>query len=276
MRAGPLRGSVAAHVLAQLLAPFRNRTLLVELAKNDFRARYTGSLFGALWSFVQPLLTIVLYLFIFKVGFRTTPPSHVPFVLWLIVGVAPWFYFVEALTGSTGALLEYSYLVKKVRFEVAIVPTIKLVSSAYTHVVVWCIVMIIVAVSGFAPSLTWLQVPYYFVALWLFTSVVARITSTLTPFVRDTTQVVAVVLQFAFWLTPVMWTLEQAPAGVARVLQWNPLYYVVGGMREALLTHVWFWQHPIATAYFWGVVLVLALVGELVFKRLRPHLADVL
>ena len=263
-------------MIEQLLAPFRNRRLLLELARNDFRARYTGSLLGAFWSFVQPLLTIVLYLFIFQVGFRTTPPSHVPFVLWLVVGIAPWFYFTEALTTATGSLLEYSYLVKKVRFEVSIVPTIKLVSSAFTHSVVWIIVMVIVGVSGYPPALTWLQVPYFFVALFLLTSVLARLTSALTPFVRDTSQIVAVALQFTFWLTPVMWTLEQAPHGIARVLAWNPLYYVVDGLRQALLEHGWFWSHPVQTVYFWGVVLVLALAGELLFKRLRPHLADVL
>jgi ABC-type polysaccharide/polyol phosphate export permease len=263
-------------VIEQLLAPFRNRRLLVELARNDFRAKYTGSLFGALWSFVQPLLTIVLYLLFFQVGFRTMPPSHVPFVLWLVVGIAPWFFFTEALTTATGALLEYSYLVKKVRFEVSIVPTIKLLSASFTHSVVWVIVMVIVAASGFPPRLAWLQVPYYFVALFLLASVLARLTSALTPFVRDTTQIVGVALQFTFWLTPVMWTLEQAPEGIARVLAWNPLYYVVGGLREALLEGGWFWAHPVQTLYFWGVVLGLALVGELLFRRLRPHLADVL
>ena len=76
-----------------------------------------GDLLGATWAFVQPVLTILLYLFIYQVGFRAPPPSGVPFVVWLIVGMAPWFYFVEALSTTTIAFLEYGFLVKKVLFD---------------------------------------------------------------------------------------------------------------------------------------------------------------
>ena len=84
------------------------RGLLFELARNDFHARYSGSTFGALWAFVQPVLTIFLYLFIYQVGFRSAPPQSVPFVLWLIVGIAPWFYFVDGATMITTAFVEYT------------------------------------------------------------------------------------------------------------------------------------------------------------------------
>lgn len=248
----------------------------MELAKNDFRARYTGSLLGVTWAFAQPTLTIVLYLFIYQVGFRSAPPSQVPFVLWLIVGMAPWFFFIDALSGATISLLEYSFLVKKIVFEVSILPTIKLVSAAFIHTVVWLLVMAILTATGYPPKASWLFAPYYFFALFALVSGLSLFTAAITPFFRDMIQVVTVGLQFAFWLTPILWSIETAPAKFVRYLTLNPVYYPIQGLRESLLLGRTPLAHPMLTAWFWGVVLVLNLLGVALFRRLRPHLPDVL
>jgi ABC-type polysaccharide/polyol phosphate export permease len=263
-------------VIQHALATFRQRALILELAKNDFRARYTGSLLGVTWAFAQPVLTIVLYLFIYKVGFRTAPPQQVPFVLWLIVGMAPWFFFIDALSGATISLLEYSFLVKKIVFEVSILPTIKVVSAAFIHTVVWSIVLLILSATGFTPKVTWAFAPYYFVALFALVSGISLFSAAITPFFRDMIQVVAVGLQFAFWLTPILWSIDTVPPNLAHVLSLNPVYYVVQGLRESLLLGRTPLSHPVLTAWFWGVVLLLNLFGVLLFRRLRPHLPDVL
>ncbi|MFI5297601.1 MAG: ABC transporter permease [Polyangiales bacterium] len=254
----------------------RQRTLVAQLALSDFRARFSGSALGFLWAFVQPLLTIVMYLFVYRVGFRPMPLGKIPFVLWLITGIAPWFYFADGLITSTSSLIEYSYLVKKVVFDVTIVPAIKLASAMMTHLVVLAVVMIVVAAFGFPPQLSWLQVPYYVFAVVTLLSGLSLLTSSLTVFLRDLAPAVAVGTQFMFWLTPVAWSLTNAPPGFARYLKLNPLVYVVEGMRDALLTGTWFWQKPLHTAYFWGVALTLNVVGYALFQRLRPHFADVL
>lgn len=263
-------------MVEHVLATIRQRRLLMELARNDFRARYTGSLLGVTWAFVQPVLTILLYLFIYKVGFRSGSPEKVPFVLWLIVGITPWFFFTDALVMTTQSLLEYSFLVKKVLFEVSIVPTIKLVSSAFIHLVVWGIVLAILLITGHPPTLGWLQAPYYFFALFALLAGIGWFTSSITPFFRDMTQVVGVVLQFAFWVTPVLWSVSVVPAKLRILLELNPLYYVIEGLRGALLLNEPFWAHPRLTLYFWSFVLISNVVGYALFRRVRPHLPDVL
>jgi ABC-type polysaccharide/polyol phosphate export permease len=263
-------------VVNYALATLRNRGLIFELARNDFRARYTGSLLGAVWAFAQPVLTIVLYLFIYKVGFKAGAPSGVPFVLWLIVGMVPWFFLTDALVAVTNSLVEYSFLVKKIVFEVSILPTIKIVSASLIHIVVWALVLVILAFCGFTPTLAWLQVPYYFFAAFALVSGVGLIAAVLTPFFRDLAQMVVVSLQFFFWLTPILWSIEQAPPRLAKLLQWNPVYYVVEGLRDALLLGKPLWAHPYLTLYFWSFVLLTNLIGFSLFRRLRPHFADVL
>jgi teichoic acid transport system permease protein len=263
-------------VFEHALATYRKRGIIFELARTDFRSRYTGSLLGAVWAFAQPVLTIVLYLFIHKVGFRSGAPNGVPFVLWLIVGMVPWFFFTDALVAVTSSLIEYSFLVKKIVFEVGILPTIKLVSAALIHVVVWALLLVILAFRGVLPTFAWLQVPYYFFAAYALVSGIGLIAAVITPFFRDLAQVVIVSLQFFFWLTPILWSIEQAPPRLAPYLQLNPVYYVVEGLRDALLLGKPFWAHPLLTAYFWTFVLVTNLIGLALFQRLRPHFADVL
>ena len=81
---------------------------LAQFSIDDFRNKYAGSLMGVTWAFVQPLMTIVIYWFIFQVGFHSQPVENYPFVLWLVAGIIPWFFISEAVTGVTPSLAEYS------------------------------------------------------------------------------------------------------------------------------------------------------------------------
>ena len=106
-----------------------NRKLIRKLAKNDFKTRYAGSYFGVVWAMVQPVVIVLVYWFVFQIGLNNATAElkqgiTVPFVLWLVSGIVPWFYFSESLSNGTNALLEYNYLVKKVVFNIDILPLV--------------------------------------------------------------------------------------------------------------------------------------------------------
>ena len=111
---------------------FAGRTLIFQLAKNDFKKKYAGSYLGIVWAFVQPVVTVMVYWFVFGM-IRSSSPRPVPFVLWLIAGLIPWFFFQDGLINGTNALLEYNYLVKKVVFRIDILPMVKVVSAVFVH-----------------------------------------------------------------------------------------------------------------------------------------------
>ena len=121
---------------------YKNRKLVFSLAKNDFKTKYAGSYFGTVWAFVQPIVTICVYWFVFGLALRNGSDKGVPFVLWLIAGLVPWFFIQEGLTGGTNALLEYNYLVKKVVFNIRILPVVKVFSAVFVH----CFFVVIVLV----------------------------------------------------------------------------------------------------------------------------------
>ena len=106
------------------------RKLIWDLSKADFKKRFVGSYFGVIWMFIQPLVTILIYAFLFgEYGFKSPPPvPGASYVIWMVPGIVPWFYFSEALNTGTNCLQEYHYLVKKVVFQVEMLPIIKMIS----------------------------------------------------------------------------------------------------------------------------------------------------
>lgn len=118
---------------------WQSRKLIWKLAKNDFKTKYAGSYLGIIWAFVQPVITILVYWLVFEKGFSAKAEMfksgvEVPFVVYLTSGLVPWFFFSEAVSSSTNALIEYNYLVKKVVFKISILPLIKILAACFIHV----------------------------------------------------------------------------------------------------------------------------------------------
>ena len=237
-----------------------------------------------IWAFVQPVITVLLYWFVFEKGLNSKATDlrtgiEIPFVLWLMAGLVPWFYFQEAMNGGTGVLVEYSYLVKKVVFQIDILPVVKMISALFTHLFFVVFAILIFACMGYYPNPYMLQVIYYSFCMILFTTGLVYATSAVTVFFRDMKEVVVIVLQIGMWVTPIMWNFEsmvQIPGWAVTILKLNPMYYIVSGYRDALINQIGFWEYPGLTLYFWVVTAALLLLGTAVFKRLRPHFADVL
>lgn len=261
-----------------------NRKLIWNLAKNDFRKKFAGSYFGVIWAFVTPVITVLLYWFVFQAGLHSEVHDlrtgiKFPFVLWLMAGLVPWFYFQEAMNGGANVLVEYSYLVKKVVFQIDMLPVVKLVSALFTHAFFVCFVILIYWLMGYPPDFYVLQVVYYSFCMILFTTGLVYALGAVTVFFRDMKEVVGIVLQIGMWITPIMWDMESMaviPGWALKILRLNPMYYIVSGYRDALIHKIGFWEHPGQTAFFWAITLVILFVGSAVFKRLRPHFADVL
>jgi len=254
------------------------RFLIWDLAVNDFKTKFAGAVFGTVWAFVQPIVTILVYWFVFQVGFRTgnSGNSQVPYALWLSTGLIPWFFFSEAWNSATNSLIEYSYLVKKVVFDVSIIPCVKIFSALFVHSFFIVILLVMYLINGVEPSLCWIQAIYYSGAMFLLVLALTYLTSALVLFFRDMSQIIAVFLQIGVWITPIMWEIDVIPSRLQWIFKINPMYYVVNGYRQALIYHRWAWNNVFQNIYFWTVTLVLLFAGYRMFEKLKPHFADVL
>lgn len=260
---------------------WQNRQLIWKLAANDFKKRYAGSYLGKIWAFVQPVVTVLMYWIVFDKVFQTRAQLvasgvEVPYVLYLTAGLVPWFFFSEALSGGTSALLEYTYLVKKVVFKISILPLIKVIAAGFTHLFFAGVLLVIAACYGYLPTLYTIQVLYYTLCLFVLVLGICFMTSAVVVFFKDLQQIIGIGLQLGMWATPILWDMNMLSPTMQKVMGINPLVYVVEGYRNSVYGNQWFFENVGGTIYFWSVTVLLFVLGGFVFKRLKPHFADVL
>lgn len=264
-------------VIKEYLFDFvKERRTIWDLAKRDISSRFLGSTLGIFWAIINPILLILIYWFVFQVGLRSYPVGEVPFILWLLAGITPWFFFSESLSSGTYSIEQNSYLVKKIVFKTHLLPLVKVISSLQIHLLFVILTFVVFFVYGIGIDVYLLQIFYYIFSLMAFTIGLGWITSSLNVFLKDVGQVVSVVLQFGFWLTPIFWSFNLVPDKYEFIFKLNPIFYIVEGYRDTFINKVWFWEHYNVTTYFWLVTLAILLIGSKLFKKLSPHFADVL
>ncbi len=261
---------------------YQSRELIWKLSKNDFKKRYAGSYLGFLWALVQPVVTVLMYWIVFDKVFQTRSQLvasgvEVPYVLYLTAGLVPWFYFSEAITNGTNALIEYSYLVKKVVFNISILPIIKLIAATFIHVFFVAVLLIVAACYGYYPNVYTIQVVYYSFCLFVLVLAMSYCSCAVVVFFRDLAQIINIGLQVGMWATPILWNIDMISDERLLILfKLNPLVYIVNGYRNAIYGDEWFFEHFYSSTYFWIFTVTLFCVGSLIFKRLKVHFADVL
>ena len=265
-------------ILGLPLELYHNKGLILSLSKNDFKTKYAGSYLGIVWAFIQPVVTIMVYWFVFTVGLKAGDMAEYPFVLYLISGIVPWFFFQDALNGGTNALMEYNYLGKKVVFKISILPIVKVFSALFVHVFFVAFALVICSLNGYTPTLYTLQIVYYTGCTFVFALALVYATSAIVVFFRDLTQIINIILQVGVWMTPIMWDLNMLSGHpmLMKAFKLNPMYYIVSGYRDSILGHTWLTAHWKWGIYFWVLTIIIFVFGSVIFKRLKPHFADVL
>jgi teichoic acid transport system permease protein len=255
---------------------YNNRQLIVSFSAKDFKRKFAGSFFGIAWGFIQPLLTMLVYWIVFQYGFRSGDVGDVPFMLWFMCGIIPWLFFSEAFSVASNSFLEYSYLVKKVVFNINILPLVKILSSAIIHIFFIGLLMIICSIFEYFPTIYLIQVIYYMFCTVMLLFALSLITSSIIVFFRDLNQIISIILLIGMWGTPIAWTTSMFPESSQFYFKLNPIYYLVEGYRDSFVNHIWFWQKYNQTAYFWVLTLLILIIGVFIYNRLSPFFADTL
>lgn len=248
-----------------------------KLLKNDFKSRYVGSYLGIIWGFIQPIITVLIYWFVFTVGLRSGErPDGTPYIIWMIAGLLPWFYFSDALGAITNSFIEYSYMVKKLNFRIGLLPFVKAGSSIIIHIVFLIFTTIIFNFYSYNANWIYFQLLYYMVATTLLVIGIGLITSTLAVYLRDTSQIVAIIIQIGFWAIPIVWGPEVLGNKWGILFKANPVYFLIEGYRDTLIRNTYIWEEPLYHLYFWFITILVWTIGISVFRKLKPYFADVL
>ena len=252
------------------------RYLLYQLTKRDFVQKYVESYLGLTWAIFEPLATTIILSVIFTYGFRSGPVQDVPFFLYLFSGMVAFNYFSMATNEGSQVIRSYSFLVKKVNFRLSLLPLVKVFSCSIIHFVMLCILLVVLFVYGYYPSLYWFQFLYYFFAMNVLILGLSWLLSAISVFVPDVRHIISIGLQFMFYLSPIFWNIDNVPERWRMLPKLNPMFYIINGYRESFIYHRPFWIHMEETIYFWVVSISILFLGVFVFRKLRPHFADVI
>jgi ABC-type polysaccharide/polyol phosphate export permease len=262
-------------LLANLGQLFRYRALIQSLVARELKARYRGSALGVVWSFINPLLLLLIYTFVFTVVMPGAHPSELePVALFMFCGILPWTWFSSSLLESANVLIAGGNLIKKVLFPAEVLPIV----SVLAGLVHFCLGLPILAafliyyrVPLWPTDLLWF--PLIVAIQLVLTLGLALLVSALTVHFRDVRDLLANLLTLWFFATPIIYPMSQAPAHVRRLLDVNPFTHLAIAYQEVL-----FRPGPFAQVSRLIVVAVASIaiffIGYFVFDRLRDTLAE--
>lgn len=253
---------------------YNDRRLLIDLSTKDVQRKFSGTYFGLIWGFLQPLMNILVYWVVFQYAFKSADVEEVPFILWFMSGMICWLFISESFSTASNSMLEYNYLIQKVKFNIDILPLVKIMSSLYIHLFFLTIVLFICAFFGYWPTIKIIQLIYYMFATIMLVFGLSLLTSSVMVFFRDLNQIISIILMIGMWSTPICWNIGNFDISIQKILKLNPFYYLVEGYRDAILGRKWFSGGIELNIYFWVITLVILFIGTYFYVKLKPHFAD--
>jgi ABC-type polysaccharide/polyol phosphate export permease len=267
---------VLQGLLNFLRTVLEQRRLILALSIRNFKSSFLGSALGITWVIIEPLIYVFLLWFFFTKAMKVPPPENVEFVPWLMTAMAIWNFFSLTFSTSVTTFKNYSYLLKRPQFDISILPIVNILSSIYVHVIFLLLLIIVLLAGNIKPSFFWLQSIYYLFATCILLLGLSWITASISLFLKDVGNIVSVLVQIGFWISPIFWSLNSFPPKFRFLLELNPLSYILEGYRKSFLFHEPIWLDLSGAVYFWSITIVILFFGAITFKKLRPHFGDVI
>lgn len=257
----------------------QQRLVFKTLVYRDFQSRYLASYIGLPWAFIHPAIYITVIWFAFTFGLRGGGQSgaNTPFVAWLIVALIPWMFFSQTMIVTCNCLNEYSYVIKKTAFNVALIPIVKIFSGLIVHIILLGTAILFFALAfGIYPDIYWIQIFYYMIVEIILLTGIAWFVSSVNVFVKDMAHIVNILTTMLFWATPIIWPYSKLAGNYRYIALLNPFFYITEGYRYTFLEKRWFFEFIEMNIYFWAVTIFIFIVGAITFQKLKPDFGDVL
>ena len=249
--------------------------LMLRLASYDVRSKYQSHYLGVTWQLLNPTLQIFIYWFVFGIGIRGGQPiDGVPFLVWLLVGLIPWFFISPAIIQGSNSIYTRISMVSKMKFPVSVLPTITILTNGMNFIFMLVILAIILTIYKVNPGIYLFQLPYYIFCLFFFIFSVTLFFSTISTIIRDFQIALQSIMRMMLYLTPILWQMDKLPQSLVQVLKLNPIYYLIEGFRNTFLSQEWFFQDWGYMLYFWCLNSVLLYIGANMHVKFRKHFVD--
>lgn len=249
---------------------YEYREMIAGLVRKDLRGRYKGSVLGFLWTFVNPLLQLVVYTIVFATILRNDIDKY---YLFLFVALIPWIFFSSSLTGGSGAILGQKSLVTKIYFPREVLPVAYVTTNFVNMLYCFIVVFIVVFISGVKLSIVGLlYLPLVMIIEYILAMGIALISSSVTVYFRDMEHILSIVQLAWMYLTPIMYSGDIIPARYKPLFLLNPMTSIITAYRDIL----YYGRAPesITLLQAGSLSIIVFVVGIIVFDKLKFRFAE--
>lgn len=248
---------------------YNYRQLLKSNVRKEIRGKYKGSFLGVLWSFINPLLTTLVYAIVFPFILKNAQEHYTTFI---IIAVLPWNWFTATIAQATSTILQNGGIIKKVYFPRTILPISINVSNLINFLISCIIIALFLIFSGIGFSINILFLPLVILTQFILLQGITLITSSINVYVRDLEYIINFLIAMLFYATPVLYSMDMFPPRFRSILRLNPMATLIESYRNIL----YYKQIPDLLGI--GIILIFSIVllfiGTIVFKRLEKGFAE--
>ena len=273
-----VRGMPLFATFKQILAEnWQWRHQIWDLAKIDLVKTYRGAALGKVWLFTKPSVYMFVYWFTLSVGMRSAHDINgEPFLLWLAVGIVPWFFMSDAINTGSDVYHRYAYLVNRIKFPLAVISTFYILSIMIIFAATMVIVIGIAAIAGVHFTRYMLQLPLVMVIMFLFWTAWSMMLSPLGAISKDFANLIKTLSMPFFWLSGILFQLTSLPHIGLVIMRFNPVAWCCEAVRSCFVYKQWIWSDPKEFLPFLFVFAVVVILAVRNYRRLSKEVPDVL
>ena len=246
------------------------REMIFSLIRRDLKGRYKGSILGFFWTFLNPLLQLVVYTIVFSTVMQSPIEDY---YLFLFVALVPWLMFGTSVSGGCSCIRAQQDMVKKIYFPRQVLPIAYVTSQLVNMLLSFCVVFVVIIVSGNGINLEALiYLPIIIVIEYMLSLGGCLLVSALTVFLRDLEYLLGIITMAWQFLTPIMYDISMVPEELVPIFECNPMTPVIIAYRDILFYKQIPQLRTLTQATIFGVVMVV--LGFFVFGKLQKHFAE--
>jgi len=249
---------------------YNYREMIYSLVRKELRGRYKGSILGFLWTFINPLLQLLVYTLVFSI---ILPNNIEKFYLYLFVALVPWIFFSGSLTGGSACIMVQKDLVKKIYFPREVLPIAYVISGFINMLLTFIVIFGVILFSGTGINfIALLYLPVIMLVEFILALGFTMLTSSLNVYFRDLEYILGILTMAWMYMTPIVYSFDMVPAGLVPIFKLNPMTPIIMAYRDVL----YYKQSPelstLLNALVFGIVILL--VGTVVFRKLQRGFAE--
>lgn len=263
--------------MTQLKGLWQYRHFIITSIKTEYQAKFVRSKLGGAWMILNPLAMVAVYALVLSQILAAKLPGithDYAYPVYLMAGILGWTLFMETLSKCMVLFVDNANLLKKVAFPKLTLVIIALGSTLLNHVLLFLAVLGVFLILGVMPNSAMLWIPLISLATLFFAASIGLVLGVLNVFVRDIQQIVPIILQFSFWLTPIVYTINIIPEKYQFLMMYNPVYPLIESYQQVIV----YGQSPQIS--HWGIAFivtgVMLTLAVVLYKKAAPEMVDLL